>query len=96
MAILALQLISSSTSLRREADEPRTRSRVPGGRIGRDELRAHEGRVVGARIGGELRVRATLDNRAFAEDEDLVRTYDRREAVGDDDGGAIDHESVEC
>jgi len=41
-------------------------------------------------------VGADLDNAALMEDNDLIGLVDGRESVGDDDGGAAQHECVEA
>ena len=52
--------------------------------------------VVAALHGVELVVVAALDDEAAFDDEDLVGAADGGEAVGDDEGGAADHELVEA
>ncbi len=42
-----------------------------------------------SRRGEQLLVRAALDDATAFEDENLVGVHDRREAVGDDERGAV-------
>ena len=63
-------------------------------RIGRRELARDELSVEPA-LGEELLVRAAFGDAALVEDDDAVGVADGREAVGDDDGGALRLEARE-